>query len=174
MGAGNYSSALEMVKALFLDNCAVIHKPHHLNEKTDAIWARVFQPLVDSGALRFCAANQGRDLTRLEGLYNIYFTGGTGTAKAIMDGTDTSLVSECGGNNPCIIVPGDRPWTQREMHHQALQLATVSKLNGGAVCGRPQTLITSKHWHQREAFLAELKRAIVRDTPCRHLLSRFR
>ena len=37
-GAGNYSSSLEMVKAMFLENCAVIHKPHKLNEETDKIW----------------------------------------------------------------------------------------------------------------------------------------
>ena len=165
LGAGNYSSSLEMVKAMFLDNKAVIHKPHHLNEETDEIWAKIFQPLVDIGALSFCDADQGRVLTKLDGLSKIYFTGGTGTARAIMQATDTPLISECGGNNPCIIVPGDRPWTEKEMHHQAVQIATVSKLNGGAVCGRPQTVITSKHWPQREAFLAELKKAITEDTP---------
>jgi hypothetical protein len=75
------------------------------------------------------------------------------------------LVSECGGNNPCIIVPGDRPWTEKEIKHQAVQIATAAKLNGGAVCGRPQTLVTSKQWPQREEFLAALKKAIVVNTP---------
>jgi hypothetical protein len=27
-----------------------------------------------------------------------------------MASTDTEFISECGGNNPCIIVPGDRPF----------------------------------------------------------------
>jgi len=165
LGAGNYSSSLEMVKAMFFDNKAVVHKPHHLNEETDAIWADIFAPLVEIGALSFCSADQGRELTQDPRLTNIYFTGGTGTAEAIMSATDTPLVSECGGNNPCLIVPGDRPWTDKEIEHQAIQIATVSKLNGGAVCGRPQTLVTSKHWPQREQFLEALEKAIKTDTP---------
>jgi acyl-CoA reductase-like NAD-dependent aldehyde dehydrogenase len=165
LGAGNYSSSLEMVKAMFLENCVVIHKPHHLNEETDKIWAKIFQPLVDKGAIAFCDADQGRELTQLEGLSKIYFTGGTATAQAIMNATDTPLISECGGNNPCLIAPGDRPWTEKEIHHQAMQIATMSKLNGGAVCGRVQTVVTSKHWPQREAFLAALRKAIADDTP---------
>jgi acyl-CoA reductase-like NAD-dependent aldehyde dehydrogenase len=164
-GAGNYSSSLEMVKAMFWENCAVVHKPHRLNEATDEVWERIFKPLVDVGALSFCDASEGRALMQDERLSRIYFTGGTRTAQAIMDATDTEVVSECGGNNPCIIVPGDRPWTEREIEHQALQIATMAKLNGGAVCGRPQTLVTSKHWAQREEFLAALKKAIAVDTP---------
>jgi hypothetical protein len=165
LGAGNYSSSLEMVKAMFLENCAVVHKPHHLNEATDEIWAKIMKPLVDVGALSFCDADQGRALTKDERLYKIYFTGGTSTAQAIMNAAETDVVSECGGNNPCIIVPGDRPWTDKEIHHQAVQIATMGKLNGGAVCGRPQTIVTSKNWPQREDLLTALKKAIVEDTP---------
>ena len=164
-GAGNYSSSLEMVKAMFLENCAVIHKPHQLNEATDRVWEKIFQPLVDAKAIAFCDADQGRKMTALEGLSKIYFTGGTSTAKAIIGATDTPLISECGGNNPLIVVPGDRPWTEKEMEHQANQIVTAAKLNGGAVCGRPQTIVTSKHWAQREEFLAAIKQAIVENTP---------
>ena len=165
LGAGNYSSSLEMIKAIFLENCAVVHKPHHLNTETDAIWEKIMKPLVDVGALSFCDSDQGRELTQDGRLTKIYFTGGTSTAQAIMKSTQTELVSECGGNNPCIIVPGDRPWTEKEIHHQALQIATMAKLNGGAVCGRPQTLVTSKHWPQRGVFLEALKKAIIEETP---------
>lgn len=164
-GAGNYSSSLEMVKAMFLENCVVIHKPHQLNAETDKIWEKIFQPLIDAKAIAFCDADQGRKMTQLEGLSKIYFTGGTGTAKAIMNSTDTPLISECGGNNPLIVVPGDRDWTRKEIEHQARQVATAAKLNGGAVCGRPQTIVTSKNWTQRAEFLDTLKKAIVEDTP---------
>ena len=165
LGAGNYSSSLEMVKAMFLENCAVVHKPHHLNQETDKVWEKIMTPLIEVGALSFCDSDQGRDLTKIKGLTKIYFTGGSSTAEAIMKATDAELISECGGNNPCIIVPGDRPWTKKELHHQALQIATIAKLNGGAVCGRPQTLVTSKHWPQREEFLAAIEKAIVEETP---------
>ncbi|HRO82706.1 MAG TPA: aldehyde dehydrogenase family protein [Alicycliphilus denitrificans] len=47
--------------------------------------------------------------------WKIYFTGGTAAAKAIMAATRTELVFECGGNNPCIIVPGDRRTSCRSL-----------------------------------------------------------
>ena len=165
LGAGNFSSALEMIKALFVDNCAVVHKPHHINAETDKAWAKVMQPLVELGAVAFCDASEGRALTADPRLSKIYFTGGAATAMAIMGATDTPLVSECGGNNPCLIVPGDRPWTDKEIEHQALMIATGNKMNGGAVCGRVQTIVTSANWPQREAFIAALRKAIAEDTP---------
>ena len=163
-GAGNYSSSIEMAMALFLENKAVIHKPHALNEESDKVWAEVFAPLVERKALAFIDADQGRDMSALEGLHAIYFTGSTGVAHAIQDTSRVPLISECGGNNPLIIVPGDRAWTNKEITHQAIQVVSAGKLNGGAVCGRPQTIVTSKNWPQREAFLDALRKAIVEDT----------
>lgn len=165
LGAGNYSSSLEMLKAIFFENCAVVHKPHHLNQETDRVWEKIMQPLIAHGVLSFCDSDQGRTLAADPRLTKIYFTGGTGTAENIMAATDTPLVSECGGNNPCMIVPGDRPWTKKEIEHQAVQIATMSKLNGGAVCGRVQTLVTSKHWPQRQAFLDAIRIALGDTTP---------
>ena len=162
-GAGNYSSSIEMAMALFLESKAVIHKPHQLNEATDEVWAKIFAPLIERKALAFCDADQGRAMSTLDGLDAVYFTGSTGVAHAIQDAASAPLVSECGGNNPCLIVPG-RPWTDKEIKHYAIMLASVGKLNGGAVCGRPQTIITSKHWPQREQFLDALRLAITEDT----------
>lgn len=165
LGAGNYSSSLETVKALFWENKAVIHRPHHLNVASDAVWQKIFAPLIEVGALAFSDADQSRPLTRLDGLSAIYFTGGTSTAQAIMEATDTPLISECGGNNPCIIVPGDRPWTAKEIEHHAVQFASLAKMNGGAVCGRAQTLVTSQHWPQRDEFLNAVRTAFTDLTP---------
>lgn len=161
-GAGNYSSSIEMAMALFLENKAVIHKPHALNEATDEIWAKVFAPLIERKALVFIGANQGHAMSKLDGLHAIYFTGSTGVAHAIQEAASAPLVSECGGNNPCLIVPGK--WTEKEMAHWAIQVISAGKLNGGAVCGRPQTIITSKNWPQRQQFLAALRKAIAEDT----------
>lgn len=163
-GAGNYSSSIEMAMALFLENKAVIHKPHELNEDSDKVWAKIFAPLVERKALAFIDADQGHEMSSLEGLHAIYFTGSTNVAHAIQNAASAPLVSECGGNNPCLIVPGDRPWTDKEMKHQAIQITSVGKLNGGAVCGRAQTIVTSKNWPQREQFLDVLRKAIAEDT----------
>lgn len=165
MGAGNYSSSIEMVQAMFMDNKVVVHKPHKLNEATDAIWEKIFIPLIDVGALSFVEPEEGPTLTADPRLDKIYFTGGTKTAEIIMSNTDTPLIAECGGDNPCIIVPGDRAWTAKEMEHQAIQIASVAKMNGGAVCGRPQTVITSKNWVQRDEFIQALRKALEEQTP---------
>ena len=161
-GAGNYSSSIEMAMALFLENKAVIHKPHQLNEASDQVWAKIFDPLIDRKALAFIDADQGREMSALDGLHSIYFTGSTGVAHAIQNAASAPLVSECGGNNPCLIVPGE--WTEKEMAHWAIQTVSAGKLNGGAVCGRPQTIITSRNWPQREQFLTALRKAIAEDT----------
>jgi len=161
-GAGNYSSSIEMAMALFLENKAVIHKPHQLNEATDAIWEKIFTPLIDWRACAFCDADQGRAMSKLEGLHSIYFTGSTPVAHAIQNAASAPLVSECGGNNPCIIIPGK--WSEKDMRRQAIQLASAGKLNGGAICGRPQTLLTSKNWPQREEFLKTLKKVLQEET----------
>ncbi|MDP8259932.1 MAG: aldehyde dehydrogenase family protein [Candidatus Gygaella obscura] len=165
LGAGNYSSSFEMVRALFIDNCAVVHKAHELNKKSDLIWQKVFKPLVDFKALSFCNSDEGKELVKDTRINKIYFTGGTSTAKAIMASTETKLVCECGGNNPCIIVPGVKPWTKSQIKHHAISIATIGKLNGGAICGRLQTIITCKNWPQRKEFLIALKEALEIDTP---------
>jgi len=65
-GAGNYSSSIEMAMALFLENKAVIHKPHKLNEATDAIWEKIYAPVIEAKGLAFCDADQGRAIPKLE------------------------------------------------------------------------------------------------------------
>ncbi len=165
LGAGNYTSALEMINALFLENCAVVHKPHHNNIESDRVWARIFAPLVEAKAMAFVEEDPDRQLNTDARITRIYFTGSTSTAERIMASTDVPLVSECGGNNPVIVVPGDRPWTDEEIQHQAEMIVSVGKLNGGAVCGRGQTIVTSRNWPQREAFLDAIRRAVIETVP---------
>ncbi len=165
LGAGNYGSSFEMIRALFIENCAVVHKPHHLNAESDAVWEEILKPLVDYRAVSFCNHDGGQDLTGDNRLKQIYFTGGSSTAKAIMASSPAELISECGGNNPCIIIPGDRPWTEKEIEHHAMQIVTMGKLNGGAVCGRVQTLVTCRNWPQRRNFLDAMEKAIREGTP---------
>lgn len=164
LGAGNYTSSLEMVKAMFLDGKAVVHKPHQINIQVDKVWAKVFEPLVEHNVLSFLEEDPTFHLNTDPRIGTIYFTGGSGTASKIMAGTTTPVISECGGNNPCIVVPGDRPWTAKELKHQAMVFVTLAKMNGGAVCGRAQTIVMSKQWEQREQFLAAIKTAISEDT----------
>lgn len=89
-------------------------------------------------------------------------TPSTGVAHAIQNAAKAPLISECGGNNPCILIPGK--WSVKDMRRQAIQLASAGKLNGGTICGRPQTLVTSKGWPQREEFLNILRNVLLEET----------
>ena len=162
LGAGNYSSAVEVVKAIFFDNCVAVHKPHPLNAQVDEVWARIFKPLVAAKALAFCTHDQGPSITTDARVDVIYFTGGVETAKAIMKGTKAPLICESGGVNPTLVVPGE--WTDAQLTHHAQQLVTAGKINGGHVCARPQLIVTSKNWPQRDKFLEELEKAAQETT----------
>jgi hypothetical protein len=54
LGAGNFTAAFELIRALFIDNCTVVYKPHHVNVGVDAVWEEVLKPLVDYKALSYC------------------------------------------------------------------------------------------------------------------------
>lgn len=159
LGAGNYSSAVEIIKALFFDNHVAVHKPHPINEKPDEVWAQILAPLVAAKALAFCTADQGPALTKDERVQKIYFTGGVETAKAILKGLPPakSLVCEAGGVNPVLVVPA--VWTTSQIQHHAQQIVTAARGNGGHVCARPQVVVTSKAWPQRQEFLDALHKA---------------
>jgi hypothetical protein len=61
LGAGNYSSSLEMVKAMFWENCAVVHKPHHLNEATHVVLVDMLEPEYNSGYRKKKDQHLGRE-----------------------------------------------------------------------------------------------------------------
>jgi acyl-CoA reductase-like NAD-dependent aldehyde dehydrogenase len=165
LGAGNFASPIELIAALFLDNQAVAYKAHPLNEKADAVWELILAPLVAVNALRFVDVAAGQELVKDARLTRIYFTGGAPTAHAILKATSTPLISECGGNNPHMIVPGDKPWSDGDIRHHAALLATFGKASGGSVCGRPQTIVICRAWPQRRQFLDAVAEALGTTTP---------
>ncbi|KAL7559548.1 hypothetical protein ACA910_005176 [Epithemia clementina (nom. ined.)] len=162
LGAGNFSSPVEIIKALFFDNCVAVHKPHPINASIDPIWARIFAPLVKAKVLAFTTHDEGSNLVQDPRVDTIYFTGSAETAKKIMSTTQTNFVCEAGGVSPTLIVPSDR-WTDSQLKHHAQQLVTAAKANGGHVCARPQLIVTSKAWPLRQQFLDEIAKA-AKDT----------
>ncbi|MCT4580361.1 MAG: hypothetical protein N4A35_03005 [Flavobacteriales bacterium] len=165
ISSGSTSANLEILKAIFLENKAVIHKPHRLNEGIERIWKKVFKPINQAKVLSYCDVDEEEQLIQLNDLHQIYFHGSENTATTIKKHSNITVVAQTGGNNPVIIVPGIKPWSLEEIQHQTNEIATVAKLNGGATCGRPQTIITCKKWKQRHLFLMELKKAITNTTP---------
>jgi len=168
LGASCYSAASEIIKATFLDGHVVVYKPHPYNVDIDRIWFEIMKPLVEAGALSYCEADQGPELVQDPRIDQIYLTGTEETAKQIKELTESkkSYVFQTGSVNPVILVPSlHRPWKSKEMRHHALQIASAGKFNGGHFCGRPQIILTSKEWVQRDEFLKELRKAISDRTP---------
>lgn len=163
LGAGNFSSEIEDIYALFYDNKVVAHKPHRIHKETDKVWEKVYKPLIDINAVAFVDSKQGSELTKDKRVDKVYFTGSTNVARIIEQNTNAELVSECGGNNPLLIVPGE--WTKKEIKHHAEVLATMIKMNGGHVCGRTQSIIVSKHWKQLDDFITLFMEAVRVKTP---------
>jgi len=166
LGSSCYSAAAEIIKATFFDGHVVVFKPHPYNEHVDRIWAEVMKPLIERGALSYCLPNQGPELVADPRIDQIYMTGSLETAAAIRKQTNKPCILQTGSVNPVIIVPGrNRSWGIKEIRHHALQIVSAGKFNGGHFCGRPQCIITSKSWDQRDVFLAELEAAITERTP---------
>jgi acyl-CoA reductase-like NAD-dependent aldehyde dehydrogenase len=163
LGAGNYNAPVEIIKAIFFNNCVVAFKPHPLNDTLVSLLAQILSPLIDGCCLSFCASDQGPALTKDTRVDLIYFTGGRPTAETIMSTTQTPLICEAGGVNPTLLVPSDRPWTASELAHHALQIVSMGKANGGHICARPQLVVTCRQWSQREEFLKAMETAI-KDT----------
>merc|ERR1719188_906595 len=65
--------------------------------------------------------------------------------------------AELGCVTPYLIVPGDAPWTAREIQDQAEALAAYKLLNSSHICASPQVLVTCRHWPQRAEFLSALR-----------------
>lgn len=144
----------------------VVYKPHPYNMEADRIWAEIMKPVVEVGALSYCLPDQGPELVKDPRVDQIYMTGAEETAQEIRKMTDKPCVFETGSVNPVILVPSmKRKWRPKELRHHALQIASAGKFNGGHFCGRPQVIVTSKNWEQRDAFLTELRKAIAELTP---------
>lgn len=166
LGASCYSAAAEIIKATFLDGHVVVYKPHPYYAECDRIWSEILKPLVEKGALSYCLPDQGPELVADPRIDQVYMTGSIETVEEIKKNTTKPCVFQTGGVNPVIIVPGrDRPWGVKELRHHALQIVSAGKFNGGHFCGRPQVIVTSKSWDQREDFLEELESAISERTP---------
>ncbi len=164
-GINDYSSSLEVINALFLENCVVLYNTYHNSSETDTIWEDIFSPLIKYNALVICNINCAKDLIQSEKVDKIYFIGGNKVLKELDRDNALELTAECGGNSPFFIVPPERKWSQKELEHQAMLIVTHAKLNASAVSGRSQSILTSVNWAQKHDFFREIKKAVELYSP---------
>ena len=91
----------------------------------------------------------------------IHVTGSEATYSAIAaeNATGKPIASELGNVSPAIILPGE--WSERALRFHAEQLASAKLHNDGFNCIALQVLVLPGGWRQREAFIAQLRRAFA-------------
>jgi acyl-CoA reductase-like NAD-dependent aldehyde dehydrogenase len=183
LGAGNISAIgpLDVLYELVAHNRTSVLKLNPTFASLLPVLNDAFAPLVEAGLMRVVngAAEVGSYLTGHPDITHVHITGAAPTHDAIVWGTGAEaadrraagrprlakeITSELGGVSPIIVVPGR--WSKRDLRFQAENVVTQRLHNAGHNCIAGQTLIISKDWKQRDAFLAEV-RAVMDALPVR-------
>lgn len=177
LGAGNISSIapLDVLYELVANNRVVVLKLNPTMNELLPVYEAAFAPLIDLGVLAIVtgAGDVGSYLANHPDIAHVHITGSAVTHDVIVWGSgpdgaarraagtpvlDKPITSELGGVSPIIVVPGE--WSQADLKFQAQHVATQRLHNGGYNCVASQVVVLSSEWPQREAFVAELRKAI--------------
>ena len=183
LGAGNISSIapLDAFYELVAHNRASLVKLNPTFAGLIGVYRKALAPLIEAGVVRIVNGDAavGAYLTRHSGIDKVHITGSAVTHDAIVWGTGEEaerrrsahdpklrvpITSELGGVAPMIVVPGR--WSAADLRFQAEHLVSMRLHNAGHNCVAGQLVVLSADWPQKDAFLAELRRALE-DVPAR-------
>ncbi|MFD2028458.1 aldehyde dehydrogenase family protein [Promicromonospora aerolata] len=178
LGAGNISSIapLDAFYELAAHNRASLVKLNPTFGALLGVYRRALAPLIEAGVVRVVNGDGavGAYLTQHAGIDKVHITGSAGTHDAIVWGTGEDaerrrtaneprlrvpITSELGGVAPIIVVPGR--WSPADLRFQAEHLVSMRLHNAGHNCVAGQVVVLSADWDQKDAFLAELRRALA-------------
>ena len=179
LGAGNWGSIpiTDVLYKLFIEDRVAILKVNPVNEYLAPLIKQVFKELLDRGFLRVIQgdAKTGSYLCNHPDVDEIHITGSDKTLEAIVFGPGAEgqrckaegkrintkpITAELGNVSPVIIVPGQ--WSKKDLHAQALKLASWFAVNAGSNCLTPRVIIQYKKWSQRQEFLEILGKTLSR------------
>ncbi|MGI5187612.1 aldehyde dehydrogenase family protein [Promicromonospora sp. CA-289599] len=183
LGAGNVSSIapLDAFYELVAHGRASLVKLNPTFAGLLDVYRTALAPLIEADVVRIVNGDAavGAYLTRHSGIDKVHITGSAVTHDAIVWGTGEEaerrraaddprltvpITSELGGVAPVIVVPGR--WSAADLRFQAEHVATMRLHNAGHNCVAGQVVVLSADWAQKDAFLAELRRALA-TTPAR-------
>lgn len=178
LGAGNISSIapLDAFYELAAHNRASLVKLNPTFGALLGVYRRALRPMIEAGVLRVVNGDGavGAYLTQHSGIDKVHITGSAVTHDAIVWGTGAEaerrraahdprlpvpITSELGGVAPMIVVPGR--WSAADLRFQAEHLVSMRLHNAGHNCVAGQVVVLSADWEQKDAFLAELRRALA-------------
>lgn len=166
LGAGNIAAIapLDVLYKLVADGSVCMLKMNPVNDYLGPILERAFAAFVDAGFLRFAygGADVGSYLCGHDLVTDIHITGSEATHNAIVAaiGKHKRITSELGNVSPTIVVPG--PWSDADLQHQALHIATQKAHNAGFNCIAAQVLILPKDWEFTKALPAAIANVFER------------
>ena len=179
LGAGNISSIapLDAFYELVAHNRASLVKLNPTFGALLGVYRKALAPLIEVGVVRIVNGDGavGAYLTRHSGIDKVHITGSALTHDTIVWGTGEEaerrraandprlrvpITSELGGVAPMIVVPGR--WSAADLRYQAEHLVSMRLHNAGHNCIAGQLVVLSADWAQKDAFLAELRRALER------------
>lgn len=178
LGAGNISSIapLDAFYELVAHNRASLVKLNPTFAGLLEVYRKALAPLIEAGVVRVVNGDGavGAHLTSHGGIDKVHVTGSAVTHDAIVWGTGEEaerrraaddprlrvpITSELGGVSPVIVVPGR--WSAADLRFQAEHVASMRLHNAGHNCIAGQVVVLSADWAQKDAFLAELRRALA-------------
>lgn len=163
LGAGNVSSisATDVIYKMFIEDQVVLLKMNPVHEALGPVMEEVFHCLIQDGFMRVVSGGgaEGALACQHPKVEALHITGSHHTYEAIRKSVpDKPITAELGCVSPVLVAPGR--WSARQLSYQARHVAGMLTTNAGFNCNAAQVLVTSRQWPQREAFLAEVRRAL--------------
>lgn len=179
LGGGNVSSIppMDVLYKLFVENEVVVLKMNPVNAFVGAHLEQAFRSLVDDGYLTivYGGGDVGGQLAKHPKIDSLHVTGSDRTYDAIVWGSDPAerarrkaqddplnarpFSAELGCVTPILVVPG--PWSHSDLEYQARHVASMVTQNASFNCNAAKVLVTAKGWLQRDAFLANVEKALA-------------
>jgi acyl-CoA reductase-like NAD-dependent aldehyde dehydrogenase len=182
LGAGNTSSIgpMDIFGKLFVENEAVVFKPHPAIAWLDPVLRVGLRALLDRGVLRIVhgGPDVGARLCGHAAVDSVHLTGSKSTFDAIVFGPGAEgaarkargerqlakpVSAELGNVSPVIVVPGR--WSPAEIASQAENIASMLTNNAGFNCNATRVIVTHAGWPQRVQLMAALRDQLQRERP---------
>jgi aldehyde dehydrogenase (NAD(P)+) len=178
LGGGNINGipSMDAITKMFNEGTVCVLKMNPVNAYLGPYLERAFAEPIRQGflAIVYGGADEGSYLARHNGVDEIHLTGSDRTYDQLVWGPPgperdarkaqgrraiTKPVSaELGNVSPVIVTPGR--YTDKELAHQAEDVASALTYNASFSCNASKVVITARDWPQREAFLRALEAAL--------------
>lgn len=175
LGAGNLPSIsiMDVLTKMFNEGKVCILKMNPVNAYLGPYIEEAFKAAIDQHflAVVYGGAEVGRHLVYHPKIDEVHLTGSDKTFNQIVWGNPgveaderraqnqpllrKPITAELGNVTPIIVVPG--PYTDKEIHFQAEQIATAFTMNASFMCCAAKVLVLPKDWDGSAKFLNALQ-----------------